>query len=214
MTSIQVSAFYEDKINKAIGLDNISARLSKCGTRGICPSITKLLNISIRTGNFPEIWKCSKVPALFKTGDRTNASNYRPISILPTMSTILEKVVHSQSYDFLNSNNLISSKQFGFRTKLSTTPAFTSFADEVLLHMESGELCSAVFLDLTKAFDTVNHDVLMSKVSAIGVSSRTKQWFKSYLSLRKQRTSCGDAMSDPLPVTCEHSGTASFPGLH
>ena len=176
------------KTNKAIGLDNISARLLKCGARVICPSITKLLNLSIRTGNFPEIWKCSKVAALFKAGDRTNASNYRPISILPTMSKILEKVVHSQFYDFLNSNNLISSKQFGFRPKLSTTSALTSFADEVLLHMESGELCGAVFLDLTKAFDTVDHNILLSKLSAIGVSHSTLQWFKSYLSHRKQRT--------------------------
>ena len=70
------------KTNKAIGLDNISARLLKCGARAICPSITKLLNLSIRTGNFPEKWKCSKVATLFKSGDRTNASNYRPISIL------------------------------------------------------------------------------------------------------------------------------------
>ena len=82
--------------------------------------------------------------------DRTNASNYRPISILPTMSKILEKVVHSQFYDFLNSNNLLSSEQFGFRPKLSTTSALTSFVDEVLLHMESGDLCGAVFLDLTR----------------------------------------------------------------
>ena len=207
------------KTNKAIGLDNISARLLKCGARAICPSITKLLNLSIRTGNFPEIWKCSKVAALFKTGDRTNASNYRPISILPTMSKILEKVVHFQFYDFLNSNNLISSKQFGFRPKLSTTSALTSFADEVLLHMESGELCGAVFLDLTKAFDTVDHKILLSKLSAIGVSPSTLQWFKSYLSHRKQRTACSDAVSDPLPMTFgvpqgSHSRTASLLGLY
>jgi len=79
------------KTNKAIGLDNISARLLKCGTSAICPSITKLLNLSIHTGNFPKIWKCSKVAALFKSGDRTNASNYRPISFPPTMSKILGK---------------------------------------------------------------------------------------------------------------------------
>ena len=103
--------------------------------------------------------------------------------------------------DFLNSNNLISSKQFGFRPKLSTTSALTSFADEVLLHMESGELCGAVFLDLTKAFDTVDHNILLSKLSAIGVSSSTLQWFKSYLSHRKQRTASGDAVSAPLPMT-------------
>jgi len=84
------------KTNKAIGLDNITARLLKCGARVICPSITKLLNLSIRTSNFPETsWKCSKVAALFKTGDRTNASNHRPISILRTMSKILGKFVHS-----------------------------------------------------------------------------------------------------------------------
>ena len=189
------------KTNKAIGLDNISARLLKYGARAICPSITKLLNLSIRTGNFPEIWKCSKVAALFKTGDRRDASNYRPISILPTMSKILEKVVHSQFYDILNSNNLLSSKQFGFRPKLSTTSALTSFADEVLLHMESGELCGAVFLDLTKAFDTVDHTILLSKLSAINVSPSTLQWFKSYLNHRKQRTACSDAVSDPLPMT-------------
>ena len=150
---------------------------------------------------FPEIWNCSKVAALFKTGDRTNESNYRPISILPTKNKILEKVVHSQFYDFLNSNNLISSEQFGFHLKLSTTSARTSFADEILLHMESGDLCGEVFLDLTKAFDTVDHNILLSKLSAIGVSPSTLQWFKSSLSHRKQRTACGDAVSDPLPMT-------------
>ena len=93
---------------------------------------------------------------------------------------------------FFNSNNLISSKQVGFCPKLSTTSALTGFADEFLLHMESGELCGAVFLDLTKAFDTVDHDILLSKLSAIGVSFSTPQWFKSYLSHRKQQTSCGD----------------------
>lgn len=117
------------------------------------------------------------------------------------MSKILEKVVHFQFYDFLNSNNLISNKQFGFRSKLSTTSALTSFADEVLLHMESGELCDAVFLDLTEAFDTVDLKISLSKLSAIGVSPSTLQWFKSYLSHCKQRTACSDAMSDPLPMT-------------
>ena len=125
------------------------------------------------------------MPALFKTGDRTNASNYRPISILPT---ILEKVLHSQLYDFFNSNNLVSSKQFGFCPKLSvsTTSALTSFAGEVLLHMESGELCDAVFLDLTKAFDTVDHDILLSKMNLYGIQGTAPNWFKSYLTNRTQ----------------------------
>ena len=188
------------KTNKATGLDNISARLLKHGAKVICSSITKLLNLSIRSGKFPEIWKCSKVSALFKSGDRRNASNYRPISVLPTLSKILEKVVHKQFYEYLDSNNIISNKQYGFRPRLSATAALSAFADEVLLKMEEGELCGAVFLDLTKAFDTVDHAILISKLSQIGVSASTLLWFKSYLSNRKQRTSCDNAMSDPLHV--------------
>ncbi|KAL9975943.1 hypothetical protein ACROYT_G013166 [Oculina patagonica] len=86
-------------------------------------------------------------------------------------------------------------------SKTSLEHALTSFADEVLLHMESGELCGAVFLDLSKAFNTDDHNILLSKLSAIGVSHSTLQWFKSYLSRRKQRTACSNAVSDPLPMT-------------
>ena len=189
------------KVNKAIGLDNISARLLKCGAQSISLSITKLINLSIRSGKFPGIWKCSKVTALFKSGDRTNATNYRPISILPTLSKILERVIHSQLYEHLASNSLLSNKQFGFRSKRSTATALTGFADEVLLNMERGNICGAVFLDLTKAFDTVDHGILMSKLSSVGVSPRSLEWFASYLRNRKQQTSCENNLSEALPVT-------------
>ena len=182
-------------------MDNISARLLKCGAQSISHSITKLFNLSIRSGKFPGIWKCSKVSALFKSGDRTNATNYRPISILPTLSKILERVLHSQLHEYLNSTNLLSNNQFGFRSKRSTATALSSFADEVLLNMEKGHICGAVFLDLTKAFDTVDHGILMSKLSSVGVSPSALEWFKSYLSNRKQRTSCENELSDALPVT-------------
>ena len=189
------------KPNKAIGLDKISARLLKCATHSICCSITRLLNLSIQSGKFPEIWKCSKVSALFKSGNRTNPSNYRPISILPTLSKILEKAMRSQLYEYLNSNNLLSDKQFGFRPKRSTVTALSSFTDEVLHNMEKGRFCGAVFLDLTKAFDTVDHDILLTKLSILGICPSTLQWFRSYLGNRKQRTSCDHELSDELPVT-------------
>jgi hypothetical protein len=103
------------KPNKAIGLDKISARLLKSSAHTITSSVTKLLNLSIRTGRFPNLWKCSKITAFFKTADRTNTSHYRPISILPTLSKILEKVIHLQLYQHLVTNEILSNKQFGFR---------------------------------------------------------------------------------------------------
>ena len=122
--------------------------------------------------------------------DKTNTSNYRPISqsslpSLPTLSNILERAVHLQLYQYLITNNLLSNKQFGFRKGSSTTTALTSFADEVLLNMEQGKLCGAVFIDLTKAFDTVDHQIMLCKLSEIGLSETALHWFRSYLTGRQ-----------------------------
>ena len=165
--------------------DKINGRLLRSSANMITPSIIRLLNLSIRTGKFPKLWKCSKISALFKSGDRTNASNYRPISILPTLNKILEKAVHSQLYQYLVTNNLLTRKQFGFRKGFSTVSALTSFADEVLLNMEQGNICGAVFLDLTKAFDTVDHGIPLRKLSEIGLCENSLQWFRTYSYMRE-----------------------------
>ena len=102
------------KATKSIGLDNISARLLKCSAQSITYSITKLINLYIRTGKFQDIRKFAKVTALLKSGDRTNQTNHHPISILPTLSKILESVIHCQLYEYLDSNNLLSNVQFWF----------------------------------------------------------------------------------------------------
>ncbi len=94
---------------------------------------------------FPSSWKCSKVFPLYKSGDRANASNYRPISVLPALSKLMEKAVYTQLYDYLSENNILNDNQFGFRRKCSTTTALSSFADEILASMEKGEVCGAVF---------------------------------------------------------------------
>ena len=167
----------------------------------ITTSVTNLLNLSIRTGTFPNLWKCSKITTLFKSGDRSNASHYRPISIQPTLSKILEKAVHLQLYQYLVTNDLLSTKQFGFRKGISTESTLINFADEVLLNMERGKLCGAVFLDLTKAFDTVDHGILLSKLSAIGLSGNSLNWFQSYTTKRSQRTCCESELSSKLLIT-------------
>ena len=170
----------------------ISARLLKNSAHTIALSVTKLLNLSIKTGKFPKLWKCSKITALFKSGDRTNASNYRPISILPTLSKILEKAVHTQLYQFLVANKLLSGKQLGFRKGLSTISALTSFADEVLLNMEQGRL-KLLIRWIIRSYCLSYRRVVLS--------GNSLQRFRSYITDRKQRTSCGNEMSNELPVT-------------
>ena len=131
------------------------------------PSVTKLLNLLLKTCIFPKIWKCTKVAALFKCGDRNNVSNYRPISVLPTLSKLLEKAVHAQLYQHLVDNNLLTKKQHGFRPRQPTSSALINFSNEILSNMDKGNLCGAVFLDLAKAFDTVDIHILMKKLQCV-----------------------------------------------
>ena len=115
------------KTNKAIGLDRISARLLKESAECMAPVLTRFFDRSLETSIFPSIWKCGKVTALFKGGDRTDCNNYRPITVLPTISKILERAVHQQMYEFLSANKLLTPNQFGFRPKLSTVTALAHF---------------------------------------------------------------------------------------
>ena len=133
-----------------MGLDRISARLLK---ESVVPILTRLFNRSIEPSTFPSIWKCGKVTALFKGGDRTDSNNYRPITVLPTISKILERAVHQQLYEVLSANELLTPNQFGFRPKLSTVTALAHFTDNILQSLHKGGYIWAAFLDLSKAFE-------------------------------------------------------------
>ena len=192
----------ELKPNKAVGLDKVSSRLLKDAADIVAPSLTSLFNISINIGCFPSTWKLAKISPLFKKGSKQDPSNYRPISVLPTISKLLEKAVHIQLYSYLCDNNLLSQKQFGFRLNSSTVTASAMFTDKILSAMDKGELTGAVFIDLTKAFDTVNHSILLSKLCSLGVpnASPAYNWFESYLSNRCQVTVCNGTKSSPETV--------------
>ena len=142
----------ELKPNKAVGLDKVSSRLLKDAADIVAPSLTSLFDISINIGCFPSTWKLAKISLLFKKGSKQDPSSYRPISVLPTISKLLEKAVHMQLYSYLCDNNLLSQKQFGFRLNSSTVTASAMFTDKILSAMDKGELTGAVFIDLTKAF--------------------------------------------------------------
>ena len=184
------------KTNKAIGLDKIGAKMLKDSAYVSAPVLTNLFNRSLRSSTFPNIWKSGKVSALFKSGDRSDPNNYRPITILPKMSKILEKVVHSQVYSYLEENQILTPKQFGFRPKLSTEIALAHFTDNILGNMDKGLITGAVFLDLSKAFDTR----LFSKLQSTGFLSDTVKWFQSYLTNRKQVTAIANQTSSSKPV--------------
>lgn len=196
-----VNSIKQLKPNKAIGLDKISARLLKDSVEVIAPVLTSLFNMSLETSAFPSIWKSARVVPLFKKGSKQDPSNYRPISILPTLSKILEKAVHSQFYSYLSENNLLSLNQFGFRFKSSTVTAAAKFTDQILHGMDDGLITGVAFLDLTKAFDTVNHSILLRKISNIGVDGTARDWFDSFLSNRSQVTCCNNKQSDPASIS-------------
>ena len=113
----------------------------------------------------------------------------------------MERAVHTQFYQHLTDNNLITNVQYGFRSKRSTTSALIKFSDEILSSMENGNMCGTVSLDLSKPFDTVQHEFLLKKLRWVGVSDLDLRWFESYLDDRSQRTACANHVSDPLPVT-------------
>ena len=176
------------KANKAIGLDPISAS-------AICSSVASLLNLSISSGKYPDVWKCSKVRALF-----SNLTNYCPISVLPTISKIMEKVDHFQFYDFLNSYYLLTSiNTKGFVSSIQLLQLWQIFRTNTTIYVARESFC-AVFLDLTKAFDNVGHCTLSPKLSEIGAFLSSK-WFEFYLNNRKQKTSCSNEISAVHPVT-------------
>ena len=143
-------------------------------------------------GIFPSKLKLAKVIPIYKKDDRHILDNYRPISLLSTMSKVFEKVVFHQVYDYFSSNNLFYENQYGFRKKHSTEIAAIELVDRILGHLDQGNIPISVFLDLSKAFDTINHAILIQKLSFYGLRATPLKWFQSYLENRHQYTDfCG-----------------------
>ena len=161
-----------------------------------------MFNLSLEQGTFPNHLKIAKVIPLFKSGDNTLISNYRPVSLLPLFSKILEKIVVNRLMDFINQNQILYKYQFGFRKKHNTNLALTVLVDKILSALESGEVVLGVFLDFSKAFDMVNHTVLLQTLYKYGIRGMAHSWFTCYLSNRKQFVSYNNTHSEYKTIQC------------
>ena len=190
------------KNKKSFGVDGISSFILKlCGPE-IVKSIVYLINKSICEGVVPTTWKIAKIIPLFKKGDKANPDHYRPISLLPCVSKLLERVVQRQLVRYLSENNILAKQQSGFRSNHSTSTSLVKVTDDWLMALDNGLYTGTVFVDLQKAFDLVDHDILLSKlISYTGLTGTSLEWFHSYLHGRRIRTSINNTLSSELLVT-------------
>ena len=159
------------------------------------------MNLSFYVGMFPSKLKVGKVSPLHKKDSCDNPSNYRPISILSVFSKIFEKLMHQRLYKFLESFEILYPLQFGFREKHSTSHALLSLTESIKQSIDSGKVGCGIFLDLQKAFDTVNHKIVLDKLEHYGIRGNALKWFQSYLSGRTQYVTVNGHVSDPLPIS-------------
>ena len=146
--------------SKAAGLDKISARVIRECADLICIPIGDIFNQSISQGIFPDDWKCAKVTPPFKQGERDDLNNYPPISVISVIAKVFERIVYDQLYAYLEERNIICKDQSGFRAIHSTVTALLEATDTWAYNIDCGKINAVVFLDLKKAFDTVDHEIL------------------------------------------------------
>ena len=190
------------KNSNSKGHDDLSVNtLKSCGELILKP-LCILFNKSIQTGIVPDELKIAKIIPIFKSDDKKIVSNYRPISVLPAFSKVFERLVYNRLLSFIDQNNILSKAQYGFRKNISTSLAIIDLVEKISNSIENNEHSLGIFLDLAKAFDTVNHSILLTKLYHYGIRGVAFDWFKNYLSKRYQYVSINDTSSDRLPITC------------
>lgn len=188
--------------SESSGWDGIPSKLYKMAIDFLVTPITHICNLCLTRGEFPTNLKRSIVIPIFKTGNRDSVDNYRPISLLPTLSKILEKIINTRLQNYLEKYNLLSSNQFGFRAKMSTTEAINKLVTHVVQKLDNNEKCVGIFIDLAKAFDTVSIPLLLRKLEYIGVRGVAHNLIHSYLTNRTQTVKIGSTFSSPVSLTC------------
>ena len=196
------SAFEKLKTNKAPGYDDYNTQIMKNIYATIEVPLLHIVNLSFKNGVFPDKMKIAKVLPLFKSGEKFVVGNYRPISLLPLFSKILERIMHSRLYKYFESNKFLYGKQFGFRKNNSVDYGLMEVVNDISQSMSKKQLTLGVFIDLSKAFDTVNHEILLQKLKKYGVVGVELAWLKCYLTNRHQFVKIDNEESSFLKVKC------------
>ena len=188
--------------NKSPGHDGLKPDVVKKVAKEIAYPLMLIFNVSLSTGVVPDELKIAKVVPIYKKDNPELFGNYRPVSVLPCLSKILERIVYNRSYDFLCKNNILYQKQYGFRSNHSTYMAVLDFVNDISSAIDRGMKTIGIFMDLSKAFDTIDHNILLNKLSHYGFRGISYDWFQNYLCNRKQYVSYNSSKSTTENVTC------------
>ena len=184
------------------GFDRLSSRVCKDAFLVLSDKLAHIFNCSLEAAIFPGVWKSAKIVPIYKGGARDEVGNYRPVSLLPLPGKLLERIVHNRISGFLEEHNFLSEHQGGFRKGFSTTATIADLTDDLFYNINQGLTTLAAFIDLKKAFDTVNTKILLKKLERAGIRGMTLKWCSDYLWGRSQCTTANGQISDRLPVTC------------
>ncbi|CAB4002379.1 Hypothetical predicted protein, partial [Paramuricea clavata] len=187
---------------KSPGLDGISVKLLKDTSDVIAQPLANIFNLSLQTAIFPDEWKIAKVSPVFKEGNKTDCGNYRPISVISVVAKLFEGLVYNQLRTFIADNSILVEQQSGFRSQHSTETALLGSTNEWLYNMDSGLINGVLFLDLKKAFDTVDHEILLKKLHLYGIKGTTYAWFESYIQNRKSICLMNGKKSHAREIRC------------
>ena len=199
ISRIEIQALIKDLPNKgSSGYDNISNLLLKSLSDQISNPLEKIFNKSLEEGLFPTNMKKADIVPLYKSKDKQECSNYRPISLLIPLSKLLEKIMYKRVYQFLEKTGQIFPSQYGFRSSHSCETAVSELLSTIIKGKEQGLYTVSLFLDLSKAFDSLEHEMMLRKLESYGIRGNVLQWFRSYLSDRRIRTKCYISSSGQL----------------
>ena len=202
VTTTCITRVVNDLNETGAGIDGLSAKLLKLLIPAICHEVTHLVNLCFSKGIFPRAFKKAQITPIFKAGARASFCNYRPISVLPVLSKVIETIMNFQLNLFFTENNILDQCQFGFRSGHSTYMPVAILHDFITANIADKNKTAGIYLDLARAFDTVNSKILLEKLARYGITGTAHTLLKSYLSQRTHLLKFNDTLSEELSTSC------------